>query len=150
MVKEQSTNPVTRTDAPSEQVEKSPGVRAVEAAYQAFDSGDLDAFVSLLGKGFVSTQSDAVPWRGRHVGPAGVRTMFDQMGERATARYVPEELIDDGERVVVVGRAEITPGLDGRTWTVRELHLWGVEFGTLTSLDVFLNAPGALLAALDT
>ena len=140
----------TNHDAASTYVERQTNMQAVESAYEAFGRGDLDAFTSLLSDGFVSTQSEAVPWRGSHVGAAGVRAMFGMVGERAGARYVPEEFIDGRDRVVVIGRAEITPVVDGRAWTVRELHVWGADDGRLTSLDVFLNAPRALLAALDS
>jgi uncharacterized protein len=122
--------------------------QVVEPAYEAFGRGDLDAFTALMDERFVSTQSDAVPWRGSHTGPVGVRSMFGMVGERARATYVPEELIDGADRTVVIGRAEITPLADGRPRAVRELHVWGVSSGRLTSLDVFLNAPGELLAAL--
>lgn len=140
----------TDRDTAATYVEPQTNMRAVESAYEAFGRGDLDAFTSLLSDGFVSTQSEAVPWRGSHVGPAGVRSMFGMVGERASARYVPEEFIDGRDRIVVIGRAEITSVVDARAWTVRELHVWGADHGRLTSLDVFLNAPRALLAALDS
>jgi ketosteroid isomerase-like protein len=139
------TKLVTGSDAAST---KATNRQVVESAYDAFDRGDLDAFTSLMDDRFISTQSDAVPWRGSHAGPEGVRSMLGMVGERASARYVPEELIDGGDRIVVIGRAELTPVADGRPRVVREVHVWGVSSGRLTSLDVFLNAPGELLAAL--
>ncbi|MEE6273191.1 hypothetical protein V2J56_07510 [Georgenia sp. MJ206] len=50
--------------------------------------------------------------------------MFAIVGERASAHYVPEEFIDGKDRIVVIGRAEITPVVNGRTWTVRELRAY--------------------------
>jgi ketosteroid isomerase-like protein len=128
--------------------EESTNLLAVRSAYAAFEAGDLDAFTALMCEDFVSTQSDAVPWRGSHVGESGVRAMFGQVGARASARYVPAEFIDGGDRIVVLGHAEITPVVDGRPRRVRELHVWGVHRGRLISLDVFLNAPQELLVAL--
>ncbi|WP_148571679.1 nuclear transport factor 2 family protein [Nocardioides caldifontis] len=127
----------------------STNVRAVEQAYRAFERGDLDGFTALMSDRFVSRQSDAVPWRGSHVGPAGVGSMFALVEQHARAAFSPDEIIDGGDRVVVIGRAEITPVTDGRPRVVRELHVWSVELGTLTGLDVFLNAPSDLLAALE-
>ena len=75
--------------------------------------------------------------------------MFDLVGQHASATFSPDELIDGGDRIVVIGRAEITPVVDVRPRVVRELHVWSVELGTLTGLDVFLNAPSDLLAALE-
>jgi uncharacterized protein len=50
---------------------------------------------------------------------------------------------------VVVGRARTTPKATGKPFDVRELHVWQVRRGRLIDLEVFLNAPAPLLAALD-
>lgn len=47
-------------------------MRAAESACEALGQGDLDAFTSLMSDGFVSTQSEAAPWGGSHVGHTGV------------------------------------------------------------------------------
>jgi ketosteroid isomerase-like protein len=126
----------------------SPNRQAVEAAYQAFGDGDMDAFTTLLDGGFVSTQSEAVPWRGRYVGPHGVRRMFALVGERADAHYRPQQLIESEDAIVVLGQATITPHADQVSRIVRELHVWRVDAGRLLSLDVFLDTPQDLLSAL--
>ena len=123
--------------------------QAVESAYQAFGDGDLARFTELLDPGFVSTQSEATPWRGRYAGPEAVRGMFDLVCQRAETRYRPEEFIDGRDRIVVLGQAEITPRTDRRRRIVREVHVWRVDSGRLLSLDVFLNAPEDLLHALE-
>jgi len=50
---------------------------------------------------------------------------------------------------VVLGEARITPALTGHPFDVRELHVWRVHEGRLRGLEVFVNAPAALLGALD-
>jgi len=125
-------------------------MEAVRAAYQAFTDGDLHRFIGSLAADFVSRQSAAVPWRGgTYRGHDGVREMFAKVAERAEATYEPSEFIEGDDRVVVVvGDARIVPRSTGEPATVRELHVWGVDSGQLTSLDVFLNAPRELLTAL--
>jgi glutaminase len=122
---------------------------AVRAAYEAFSSGDLDRFIALLADDFRSRQSDAVPWRGTYRGHQGVREMFGRVAEHAAATYEPDEFIDGGDTIVVVGSARITPRTVGQSFDVRELHVWSVDGGQLRALDVFLNAPAPLLATLD-
>jgi uncharacterized protein len=123
---------------------------AVRAAYQAFTDGDLDRFVASLAPGFRSRQSAAVPWSGSYLGHDGVRRMFGKVAERAEATYEPVEFIEGDGRVVVVGNARITPRTTGEATVVRELHVWHVQDGRLQGLEVFLNAPAPLLAALDS
>ena len=120
----------------------------VRAAYEAFTSGDIDEFVALLAHDFVSQQSAAVPWRGSYRGPQGVRELFSRVAEHATASFEPEDFIDGGDRVVVVGRAQLIPQTTGQAFNVRELHVWHVHDARLQAMDVFLNAPVELLVAL--
>ena len=121
---------------------------AVRAAYDAFATGDIEAFLGALAPDFTSTQSEAVPWRGTYRGRDAVRRMFEEVGRHATAGFDAQEFIDGGDRIVVVGTALLTPSGESTAHAVRELHVWGVRSGTLRSLDVFLNAPAPLLAAL--
>ncbi|BDT89530.1 nuclear transport factor 2 family protein [Nocardia cyriacigeorgica] len=123
---------------------------AIHAVYDAFSTGDLDRFIDLLDPDFASRQSDAVPWRGTYHGRAGVRDMFSRVARSGSASFHPEEFIDGGDRVVVIGRAHITPHNTDRGFDVRELHVWRAQDGRLLSLDVFLNAPAPMLAALTT
>jgi ketosteroid isomerase-like protein len=60
-----------------------------------------------------------------------------------------EELVEEGERVVAIGRARITARSTGQTFVIREVHVLTVRDGRLASIDVFLNAPAELLAALN-
>lgn len=77
-------------------------MEAVRAAYQAFTANDPERFVALLEPEFVSRQSEAVPWRGTYRGPDGVTEMFGRVATRATATYEPGEVINGGDRIVVV------------------------------------------------
>ncbi|MFE7618550.1 nuclear transport factor 2 family protein [Streptomyces sp. NPDC057496] len=123
-------------------------MEAVQAVYQAFTDGDLDRFIESLDPDFVSRQSAAVPWRGTYRGHEGVREMFGKVAESADATYEPSRFIEGDEHIVVVGNARIAPrGADAAT-TVRELHVWRIRDGRLLGLEVFLNAPAPLLAAL--
>ncbi|WP_219511394.1 nuclear transport factor 2 family protein [Nonomuraea ceibae] len=124
-------------------------MEAVRAAYQAFTDGDLDRFIESLDPGFVSRQSTAVPWRGTYRGHEGVREMFGKLAERADATYEPAQFIESDEHIVVVGDARIAPRGTGAATPVRELHVWQVADGRLLGLQVFLNAPAPLLAALE-
>jgi ketosteroid isomerase-like protein len=123
-------------------------MEAVRAAYQAFTDGDLDRFVESLAADFVSQQSEAVPWRGSYRGRDGVREMFSMVAERAEATYEPSRFIEGEGFIVVAGNARIVPRITGEAATVRELHVWHVNDGQLLGLEVFLNAPAPLLAAL--
>jgi ketosteroid isomerase-like protein len=123
-------------------------MEAVRAVYQAFTDGDLDRFVESLAADFVSQQSEAVPWRGSYRGRDGVREMFSMVAERAEATYEPSRFIEGEGFIVVAGNARIVPRITGEAATVRELHVWHVNDGQLLGLEVFLNAPAPLLAAL--
>ncbi|MFF4776345.1 nuclear transport factor 2 family protein [Microtetraspora fusca] len=125
-------------------------MEAVRAAYQAFTDGDLDRFIESLDPDFVSRQSTAVPWHGTYQGHDDVRQMFGKVAERADATYEPSQFIEGDEHIVVVGNARVVPRSTGAATTVRELHVWRIRDGRLLGLEVFLNAPAPLLAALGT
>jgi ketosteroid isomerase-like protein len=128
----------------------SENLETVHRYYRAFAEHDVPAALALLKPGFVSIQADSVPWRGVYRGHEGVAELFERLTPHVSeAEYEVEELIEQGERVVAIGRAHLTARSTGETFVIREVHALTVRDGRLASIDVFLNAPAELLAALD-
>lgn len=128
----------------------SDNLQTVRRYYRAFAEQDVPSALALLEPGFVSTQADSMPWRGVYRGHEGVSELFERLTPHVSeAEYEVEEFVEQGERVVAIGRARITARSTGETFVIREVHALTVRDGRLVSIDVFLNAPVELLAALD-
>ena len=121
----------------------------VSRYYRAFAEQDVPAALALQHDDFVSTQADSVPWCGVYRGAQGVSELFACVGGYlSSAEFEVEELIEQGERVVAIGTARVTVRGTGETFVVREVHALTLREGRLAAIEVFLNAPVAMLKAL--
>ena len=62
-------------------------------------------------------------------------------------RFEPQQFLDAGERVVVVGRILAEGGASGVPIELETAHVWTIPGGQATSMDVYRNRSDALEAA---
>jgi ketosteroid isomerase-like protein len=104
----------------------SENVAVVRRGYEALARGDVDAFLGLLDPRVEWTHPDGVPYGGTHRGIAGMQEVLRLWGESyEEMRVIPEEFLDAGDAVVVIGRYLVRPrGADELdTWFVNVFEL---------------------------
>jgi ketosteroid isomerase-like protein len=104
----------------------------VRRHYEAFNRGELDAYLSVLDPEFEWNGPREIPdLAGPHYGPEGVRRYLSKLTEVfSDYRMLPEEFIDlGGDRVLVLAREggsgrgsgiAVQTNPTGHVWTIRE------------------------------
>lgn len=81
----------------------------------------------------------------KFVGPEGVSRWYDELAEAwETIRTDVEEVVDFGERVVVLGRIRNRGRVSGIEVDVVAAHLWTVENGVPTRIELVGDREEAL------
>jgi ketosteroid isomerase-like protein len=114
-------------------------------SYEAFARGDLDRVVGELDPEIVWEQAQGLPHGGTYGGVDEVRrNVFDPLDrdwwDEFTAR--PDEFIDAGDQVVVLGRYRAHAKQTGRSLDVPFVHVWTVRGGKVTRFRQFLDTAG--------
>lgn len=115
----------------------------VSSIYAAFAAGDPDAFAAALHPDIVwneaesNTYADGNPYEGPQAVMEGVigRVITDWVGFTAT----PEEMIIQGDRVVVLGRYTGAYGATGETINAQMVHVWRIEDGQAISFQQYVD-----------
>src|SRR3954447_8251301 len=104
-------------------------LETVQSAYQAFGSGDIEGVLAALDPGVEWIEPDVLPFGGTHRGPQAVaEEVFAQMpGAWESFDLAPEEWIDGGDTVVMLG--QITISKEGREATMRVAQVWKLRDG---------------------
>jgi ketosteroid isomerase-like protein len=124
-------------------------VQRLRGVYDAFDRDDADVFVGLL--------AHDIEWRGPGPppapgappphGPDGVRTCLDLLREHVAGGWgTPEEFLDVGGRVVVLGRFAGTARATGRDFETPSVDVWTCRDGVPTGLVHFVDTAIVLAA----
>ena len=101
-------------------------VAVVRRGYEALAGGDVDGFLALLDAGVEWTHPDELPYGGTHRGLPGMQEVLRLWGETyEEMQVIPEEFLDAGDDVVVIGRYVVRPrgGESLTTWFVNVFEL---------------------------
>lgn len=108
-------------------------VALVRAIYDAFAAGDVPAVLDLMSPDIVWNEAesfpyaDGNPYRGTEAIVGGV---FARLGSEWDGfAALPEEFLDAGDTVVVLGRYRGTFRATGRALDAQLAHVWRVEGG---------------------
>jgi hypothetical protein len=122
-------------------------VQRLREVYDAFDRGDTDAFVELLAHDIEWRVPEVLPWGGVRHGHDGIRTYLEQLREHVDGGWgTPEEFLDVGDRVVVLGRFTGTARATGRHFETPFVHVWTSTDGVPTRLVHFVDTAVVLQA----
>jgi ketosteroid isomerase-like protein len=115
-------------------------VQRLREVYDAFDRDDVDAFVGLLAHDIEWRVPEVLPWGGARHGHDGVRTCLDLLREHVAGGWgTPEEFLDVGGRVVVLGRFAGMARATGRDFETPSVDVWTCRDGVPTGLVHFVD-----------
>ena len=108
-------------------------VNLLRQGYEAFNRGDIDAVMGLMDPEIEWQEPDVEgsPVRGTHHGPEAVaNNVFGTVPEHWDEfQAVPEEFLDAGEHVIVLGHFHATGKATGKTIDAPYAHVWKVRDG---------------------
>jgi hypothetical protein len=124
-------------------------VDAVRASYAAFAAGDMDGVIAPMHPDIVWEQAQGLPHGGVYHGVDEVRrAVFDPLDDEwwDDFRADPDEFIEAGEHVVVLGRYTARAKGTGRPLDVPYLHLWTFNGPQAVRFRQFLDTHGWVTA----
>jgi ketosteroid isomerase-like protein len=123
----------------------SPAVSLIRESYEALNEGRFDWVAEHVPPDFelVPPPGSGIP--GRFVGPEGVSRFYAEIADAwETARTDVEEVVDLGDRVVVLGRIRNRGRTSGIELDVVAAHLWTVEDGVPVRVELIGDRQEAL------
>ena len=106
-------------------------IDAVKQVYQAFAEGDIPTVLGLLNSDIDWTEAEGFPYAGTYHGPRAVlEGVFMRLGSEWDGfAVVPDEFIDGGDTVVVLGKYSGTYKATGKSFEANCAHVWKVQDG---------------------
>jgi len=120
-------------------------VTIVRRSYEAFARGDLDAVVADMDEAIEWQQAQGLPHGGTYRGLAEVReNVFDPLDRDWWSAFsaVPDEFLEAGDEVVVLGRYRGTAKQTGKPLDVPFVHIWSLRDGKAWRFRQFLDTAG--------
>jgi uncharacterized protein len=120
---------------------------AVRDAYDAFDRRDLQTALGLLSHDVAWHAPEVLPWGGTRHGHDGVATYFELLDEHVENGWgEPDEYLDAGERVVVLGRLRGRARATGDEFEARFVHVWDIQDGVAVTFDSLVDSAPVVAA----
>ena len=105
-------------------------VQTVRRIYAALQRGDVDELRTALTHDIEWNLPEALPWGGTHHGHDGVDAVTEVFGDHVEGSWAdPDDYLDAGDRVVVLGRARGRARSSGQTFEVAFAHVWALTDG---------------------
>ena len=128
-----------------QQVDRRSPVEIARASYEAFARHDMDGVLADLHPSIEWQQAQGLPHGGTYTGIADVRrNIFDPLDrdwwDEFTAQ--PEEFIEGGDEVVVLGRYRGIAKESRRVLDVPFVHVWSIRDRKLIRFRQFLDTAG--------
>ncbi len=118
-------------------------VATVRRLYEAFAAGDVDAIITLMSPDIEWVEAENFPYADNNPyrGPEAVLTgVFGRLGtEWQGFGAHPEEYIDGGDTVVVLGRYSGTCAATGKAMAPQMAHVLRVVDGRITSFRQYVD-----------
>ena len=124
-------------------------VDLVRRSYDAFARGDLDGVLADMHPEIEWHQAQGLPHGGRYNGVVEVRrNIFDPLDEEWWDEFsaAPEEFLDAGNEVVVIGRYRGIAKGTGKELDVPFVHVWTVREEKAVRFRQFLDTAGWVAA----
>lgn len=104
---------------------------AVHGVYDAFAKGDIPTVLGFLAPDIEWTEAEGFPYGGTYKGPNAVlEGVFMRLGtEWDGYSAVPDEFIDAGDIVVVLGKYSGKYKATGKSFQANFAHVWNVREG---------------------
>ena len=114
---------------------------AVKAVYEGFATGNIPAVLSSLSPDIDWTEAEGFPYAGTYHGPRGVlEGVFMRLGtEWEGFAAVPDEFIDAGDTVVVLGKYSGKYKNTGKSFQANFAHVWKMQDGKATRFAQYVD-----------
>ena len=117
----------------------------VQRSYEAFARGDMAAVLADMDDRIEWQQAQGLPHGGVYHGVGEVRAnIFDPLDRDWWSEFtaVPNEFLDAGDEVVVLGRYRGTAKQTGKSLDVPFVHVWSLRDGKAWRFRQFLDTAG--------
>ena len=118
-------------------------VDLVRGIYAGFESGDVPDVLSRLSPDIVWNEAEHFPYAdgNPYRGPEAVLTgVFARLGgEWDGFATVPDEYLDAGDTVIVLGRYRGTYKATGRTLDAQVVHVWRIAGGKVVAFQQYTD-----------
>jgi ketosteroid isomerase-like protein len=106
-------------------------LEAVRATYAAFAKGDIASVLGFLDANIAWTEAEGFPYAGTYNGPQAVLSgVFMRLGgEWDGFAAVPDEFLDAGDAIVVLGKYSGTFKATGKSFKADFAHVWKISQG---------------------
>ncbi len=124
-------------------------VDLLRGIYEAFGRGDVPTILAALDEDIDWRAPESLPHGGDFRGRDGVGRFFQGIGENWEGLVLDiEDIVDGGERVVVLARVHGKLRATGEEARYTAAHAWTVHQGTPKRFTEYVDAPPTLPAAL--
>jgi hypothetical protein len=118
-------------------------VEVIRGIYEAFDRGDMPQVLGQMEQGIEWSEAENFIYADRnpYVGPQAIlEGVFMRLGtEWENFRVTPEEWLDAGHRVVVLGTYSGAHRATGKTVRAQFAHIWGVREGRVVRFQQYTD-----------
>ena len=103
----------------------------IKSVYEAFATGDIPAVLGALSPDIAWTEAEGFPYGGTYNSPKAVlEGVFMRLGsEWEGFAAVPDEFIDGGDTVVVLGKYSGKYKATGKSFQANFAHVWKMQDG---------------------
>ncbi|HEX8853317.1 MAG TPA: nuclear transport factor 2 family protein [Pyrinomonadaceae bacterium] len=118
-------------------------VEKVQAAYAAFQRGDIEGLLGLMTDDILwetPGASDAIPYAGRKRGHAEVKQFFSTLAQsEEITSFEPREFIAQGDKVVVLGSYRGRVRASNRPYDIEWLQVFTLRDGKVAGFREYLD-----------
>jgi uncharacterized protein len=106
-------------------------LESVRGLYEAFAKGDVPTVLAFLDADIAWTEAEGFPYGGTYNGPNAVLSgVFMRLGSEWDGfAVVPDELIDGGDAIVVLGKYSGRYKATGKSFQADFAHVWKIREG---------------------
>jgi ketosteroid isomerase-like protein len=116
-------------------------LNAIKAVYEAFATGNIPAVLGTLSADIAWTEAEGFPYGGTYHGPRSVlEGVFMRLGsEWVGFAAVPDEFIDGGDTVVVLGKYSGKYKATGKSFQANFAHVWKMQDGKAAQFTQYVD-----------
>ena len=113
----------------------------VQNVYEAFAKNDIFGVLGFLSSDVQWTEAEGFPYGGTYHGPKGVlEGVFMRLGSEWNGfAAVPDEFIEGGDTIVVLGKYSGTYKATGKSFQAPFAHVWKVSEGKATKFVQYVD-----------
>ena len=116
-------------------------LNSVKSTYAAFAKGDIPTVLGVLSPDIEWTEAEGFPYGGTYHGPRAVlEGVFMRLGsEWEGFAAVPDEFIDGGDTVVVLGKYSGKYKKTGKSFQANFAHVWKIQNGKAVKFTQYVD-----------